>query len=151
MEGLALGLLVVAGWALVVALRQRIRVATYFGIAYAGFFAGSIMWFIWNFARPTRCAYLGRVAVMGKRQGIGMYEVIDGDPPERLAAKRATAEAFAGAVTAFVAGSFAEAAERFAGVLRADDADGAARYLHGRAIELAASDAPWEGVDQAAK
>ena len=56
MEGLALGLLVVAGWALVVALRQRIRVATYFGIAYAGFFAGSIMWFIWNFARPTRCA-----------------------------------------------------------------------------------------------
>jgi class 3 adenylate cyclase len=95
--------------------------------------------------------YLGRVAVMGKRQGVGMYEVIDGDPPDRLVAKRATAEAFALAVTAFVAGSFAEAAERFTGVLRADDGDGAARYLHARAVELAESDAPWEGVDQAAK
>ncbi len=95
--------------------------------------------------------YLGRVAVMGKRQGVGMYEVIDGDPPDRQTAKRATADAFAGGVAAFVAGSFTEAAERFAGVLRSDDADGAARYLHGRAVELAASDVPWEGVDQAAK
>jgi len=95
--------------------------------------------------------YLGRVAVMGKRQGVGMYEVLDGDPPDRLAAKRATAVAFAGAVTAFVAGAFAEAAERFTDVLRSDDADGAARYLHGRAVELAAAGAPWEGVDQAAK
>jgi two-component system, sensor histidine kinase LadS len=95
--------------------------------------------------------YLGRVAVMGKRHGIGLYEVLDGDPPERRAAKRATAVAFAGAVTAFVAGSFADAAERFTGVLHGDDGDGAARYLHGRALELAASGAPWEGVDQAAK
>ena len=95
--------------------------------------------------------YLGRIAVMGKRQGVGLYEVIDGDPPERLAAKRKTATAFAGAVTAFVDGAFAEAAERFTDVLRLDDVDGAARYLHGRALELAASGVPWEGVDQAAK
>jgi two-component system, sensor histidine kinase LadS len=95
--------------------------------------------------------YLGRVAVMGKRQGIGLYEVIDGDPPDRQTAKRASAGAFARAVTAFVAGEFAEAVERFMAVLRHDDADGAARYLHGRAVELAAAGAPWEGVDQAAK
>ena len=38
MKVLALALLVVAGSALVVAVRQRVRVATYFGIAYAGFF-----------------------------------------------------------------------------------------------------------------
>jgi class 3 adenylate cyclase len=95
--------------------------------------------------------YLGRVAVMGKRQGVGMYEVIDGDPPERLAAKRATADAFAKAVSAFAAGAFDEAAERFDDVLRRDDGDGAARYLHGRALELALSDMPWEGVDHAAK
>jgi two-component system, sensor histidine kinase LadS len=95
--------------------------------------------------------YLGRVAVMGKHQGVGMYEVLDGDPPDRLAAKRATAVAFAGAVAAFMAGAFAEAVERFTDVLRSDDADGAARYLHGRAVELAAAGAPWEGVDQAAK
>jgi hypothetical protein len=95
--------------------------------------------------------FLGRVTVMGKRQGVGIYEVLDGDPPDRLAAKRATAEAFTGAVSAFIAGAFGEAAERFGDVLRADDADGAAHYLHGRSLELAASEAPWEGVDQAAK
>ncbi len=95
--------------------------------------------------------FLGRVAVMGKRQGVGLYEVLDGDPPDRLAAKRATAEPFAAAVGAFVAGAFAEAAERFNDVLRRDAADGAARYLHGRALELAESESPWEGVDQAAK
>jgi class 3 adenylate cyclase len=95
--------------------------------------------------------FLGRIAVMGKRQGIGIYEVLDGDPPDRRAAKRATAEAFGAAVGAFVAGAFGEAAERFGDVLRSDEADGAARYLQGRAIELAASEAPWEGVDQAAK
>jgi two-component system sensor histidine kinase ChiS len=95
--------------------------------------------------------FLGRIAVMGKRQGIGIYEVLDGDPPDRLAAKRATAEAFSSAVSAFVAGAFGEAAEHFSDILRADDADGAARYLHGRALELATSEVPWEGVDQAAK
>jgi hypothetical protein len=95
--------------------------------------------------------YLGRVAVMGKRQGVGMYEVIDGDPADRQAAKRATGTAFAGAVTAFVAGEFAVAVERFMHVLREDAGDGAARYLHGRAVELAAAGAPWEGVYQAAK
>jgi two-component system, sensor histidine kinase LadS len=95
--------------------------------------------------------YLGRVAVMGKRLGVGMYEVIDADPPDRLAAKRATAALFTDAVRAFGAGAFGEAAERFTGVLSADDSDGAARYLRGRALELAAAGAPWEGVDQAAK
>ncbi len=95
--------------------------------------------------------YLGRVAVMGKRQGVGLYEVLDGDPPERRAAKIATAGAFASAVTAFIAGEFAHAQAGFADVLRSDDADGAARYLHARAVELAAAGDLWEGVDQAAK
>jgi hypothetical protein len=95
--------------------------------------------------------YLGRVAVMGKRLGAGMYEVIDADPPDRLAAKRATTALFADAVRAFEAGAFGEALERFTRVLGADDADGAARYLRGRALALAAAGAPWEGVDQAAK
>ena len=95
--------------------------------------------------------YLGRVAVMGKRAGVAIYEVLDGDPPDRLAAKRATAEAFAGAMSAFAAGAFDAAAAAFAGVLGVDGADGAARYLHGRAIDLAAANASWEGVDRAAK
>jgi Flp pilus assembly protein TadD len=68
-----------------------------------------------------------------------------------LAAKRSTSAAFAHAMTAFADGAFAEAAERFDDVLRADDGDGAARYLRGRALELAVSPAAWEGVDRAAK
>jgi hypothetical protein len=95
--------------------------------------------------------YLGRVAVMGKRQGIGIYEVVDGDPPDRSAAKRATAQDFARAVAAFTAGAFEEAAMLFAAVLDVDGDDGAARYLHGRAGILAATPGAWEGVDQATK
>jgi class 3 adenylate cyclase len=95
--------------------------------------------------------YLGRVAVMGKRRGVGMYEVLDGDPPDRLAAKRASAPTFERALAAFLAGSFVEAARRFNEVLHGDALDGAARYLHGRAVELAESEMPWEGVDRAAK
>ena len=95
--------------------------------------------------------YLGRVAVMGKRQGVGIYEVIDGDPPDRLAAKQANAGTFDAAVAAFVAGAFAEAAALFRSVLQADGDDGAARYLESRALVLAATPGAWEGVDQANK
>jgi hypothetical protein len=70
--------------------------------------------------------FLGRIAVKGTSAGVGMYEVIDGDPPDRLAAKHATAAAFAAAVSAFVNGSFDEAVSRFAGI-------------------------PWDGFDRAAK
>jgi adenylate cyclase len=45
---IVLAILIVAGWTLTVAVRRRVRVATYFGIAYAGFFAGAMMWFAWN-------------------------------------------------------------------------------------------------------
>lgn len=95
--------------------------------------------------------YLGRVAVLGTSAGVGMYEVIDGDPPDRLAAKHATAGPIAAAVDAFVAGAFADAVQRFNNVLAVDDHDGAARYLQARAVELAAADAPWPGFDRAAK
>ncbi len=95
--------------------------------------------------------YLGRIAVKGRQTGVGMYEVIDGDPAERLAAKHATAAAFDAAVNAFVAGTFDDAAARFAAVLAADGHDDAARYLEGRARELASAGLPWDGFDRAAK
>jgi class 3 adenylate cyclase len=95
--------------------------------------------------------YLGRIAVKGTSAGVGMYEVIDGDAPDRLAAKHATAAEFAAAVSAFVAGSFEDAAARFGDVLAIDDRDGAARYLQSRAHDLARSDEPWDGFDHAAK
>lgn len=95
--------------------------------------------------------FLGRVAVMGKRQGIELYEVLDGDPPDRQAAKRAALPAFDAAVAAFVAGAFADAGARFAAICGADPEDGAARYLHERALALEVAGGAWEGVDQAAK
>jgi adenylate cyclase len=95
--------------------------------------------------------FLGCVAVMGKRQGVELYEVLDGEPPERQAAKRAAAPTFDRAVAAFVAGAFADAAALFAAVSGADPDDGAARYLRERALALEAAGDPWEGVDQAAK
>jgi class 3 adenylate cyclase len=95
--------------------------------------------------------YLGRVAVQGKRNGIGLYEALDGEPAERRAAKLAGATAFAGAVQAFVDGSFTDAVRRFEAILERDPDDGAARYLQGRSFALAASPGPWDGVDQATK
>jgi class 3 adenylate cyclase len=95
--------------------------------------------------------YLGRVAVKGKRHGIGVYEVLDGDPPQRRAAKVAQAGDFDAAVRAFVNGAFEQAATAFEALLACNPSDGAARYLQGRAIDLAASAVAWEGVDSAAK
>jgi adenylate cyclase len=95
--------------------------------------------------------HLGRVAVMGKRQGVALYEVLDGDPPERRAAKRASAATFDAAVAAFAAGAFDDAESGFGAVLDVDADDGAARYLRERAAVLAEAPGPWEGVDSAAK
>jgi class 3 adenylate cyclase len=95
--------------------------------------------------------YLGRVAVQGKTQGLEIFEVLDADRPERRLAKIETIAQFAGAVKAFVAGSFVDAGLGFEDVLASDPDDRAARYLQGRAIELATSGEPWDGVDHAAK
>lgn len=95
--------------------------------------------------------YLGRVAVKGKRHGVGIYEVLDGDAPARRAMKLAHAAAFDAAVREFVNGAFGTAAAGFEAVLARDSDDGAARYLQGRSIELAANAIAWEGVDSAAK
>jgi hypothetical protein len=95
--------------------------------------------------------YLGRVTVQGKTQGIGIFEVLDGDLPERRLAKIRSIGDFAGAVQAFVAGSFVRAANGFEDVIAQDVGDRAARYLQERAMELALSNEPWDGVDRAAK
>jgi adenylate cyclase len=95
--------------------------------------------------------YLGRIAVKGTSAGVGMYEVIDGDSPDRLAAKHATSAEFAAAVSAFVEGAFDDATVRFDAVLAVDGHDEAARYLQSRARELALADVPWDGFDRAAK
>ncbi len=95
--------------------------------------------------------YLGRVAVQGKSQGIGIFEVLDGDRPERRLAKIGSIGQFVLAVRAFGVGSFVDAGHGFEDVLSLDPEDRAARYLQERCIELATSNEPWDGVDHAAK
>jgi hypothetical protein len=80
-----------------------------------------------------------------------VWEVLDGDAPDRRAAKQANSATFAAAMNAFTDGAFDEAIQRFDAVLRANAGDGAARYLHGRARDLAAAPTPWEGFDRSAK
>lgn len=92
--------------------------------------------------------YLGRVAVKGKHNGVGLFEVIASDPAELRDLKIATSARFAGGVTAFVAGNFAEAVSAFDEVLGSNPQDRAAAYLRLRSIELREHPAGWDGVDQ---
>jgi adenylate cyclase len=96
-------------------------------------------------ALPMR--YLGRVAVKGTTQGIGIYDVIAADTPERRAAKACTCIDFDDAVAAFDTGAFVAAAAAFERVLIVDPDDGAARHLLGRALDLGAHAVAWTGVD----
>jgi len=91
--------------------------------------------------------YLGRVAVKGTSAGVGVYDVLDADRPERRAAKDRTRADFGRGVAAFEAGDFALATAAFERVLLADPADGAARHLLGRAREVGARGSAWTGVD----
>jgi two-component system sensor histidine kinase ChiS len=93
--------------------------------------------------------YLGRVAVKGTSNGVGVYDVIAADTAERRAAKVRTRTDFDAAVGAFGAGDFGAAASGFERVLARDPLDGAARYLRARANDLAARGDPWTGVDYA--
>jgi class 3 adenylate cyclase len=88
---------------------------------------------------------LGRVAAKGKARAVGLYEVLDGLPPEERARKLATRAQFETAVDAFIAADVAAARTGFEGwpqdraatlyldlCVRADDAaraswDGAVR------------------------
>jgi adenylate cyclase len=90
---------------------------------------------------------LGTVAVKGTTAGVALYDVIAADLPERRAAKQRTRALFDAAVADFSAGRFVAAATGFDAVLALDPADGAARHLAGRAIDLAARAEPWTGVD----
>lgn len=92
--------------------------------------------------------YLGRVAVKGKHNGVGLYEVTASDPPDLRELKTLTAARFASGVSAFAAGSFAEAAGAFDEVLARNPRDRAATYLRARSLELQANPAGWDGVDE---
>lgn len=91
--------------------------------------------------------FLGRVAVKGKSEGIGLFEVLDADPSEQRELKHATGIDFQAAVAAFMTGDFTRAGAIFESVLAQNPHDGAAEYLRARCIELAAAGIAWTGLD----
>jgi class 3 adenylate cyclase len=98
---------------------------------------------------PSRYAmrFLGRVAVKGKSEGVGLYEVLDACDPATRAQKLEHVAGFDQGVAAFIAGNFAQAQASFGQIISAAPADPAAAFLHHRSVELATSTEPWTGVD----
>lgn len=91
--------------------------------------------------------FLGRVAVKGKRRGIGLYEICDADPPRRMELKGLTRARFDDAVRALGEGRLDGAVAGFTEVLGQDPEDRAAAHLLRRTRELLASGEAWDGVD----
>jgi class 3 adenylate cyclase len=98
---------------------------------------------------PSRYAmrFLGRVAVKGKSEGVGLYEVLDACDPATRAHKLEHAASFDQGVAAFIAGNFMQAQASFSAIINAAPADPAAAFLRRRSLELAASTEPWTGID----
>lgn len=83
---------------------------------------------------------IGEVQIPGKRAHITIYELLDADPDETRAAKRASAEEFARSVELFRQGAHAEACMHLQRVLQVCPGDAAARlYLRLAAEALLSS------------
>jgi len=95
--------------------------------------------------------FLGRVAVKGKSEGVGLYEVLDADDPAASATKMRNAAEFDRGVAALAAGNFAAAEISFSTIIAADPRDRAAAFLRLRCADLSESTAPWTGVDHMAQ
>jgi class 3 adenylate cyclase len=86
---------------------------------------------------------LGRVAAKGKARAVGLYEVLDGLPPEERARKLDAREQFEAAVDAFIAADVAAARTGFSGWPQ-DRA--ATLYLDLCARADNAADTSWDGA-----
>ena len=91
---------------------------------------------------------LDRVLVMGKLDGLSVFEVLDGKVDAVAALKIATRSAFEEGIGLYHTGAFAEAASRFRAVLDENTADPAAALYVERSESYAKHGAPpdWSGV-----
>jgi adenylate cyclase len=85
---------------------------------------------------------LGRVAVVGRKEPVVVYEPMF---PEELEARRALLDSFASALSAYYTGRFAEAAELFARTA-AEDPPAASYVEKCRELEASPPDGRWDGV-----
>ncbi len=92
---------------------------------------------------------LCNVEVKGTTRPTTLYEVFDADPPDLIAHKTTTADAFAKARATYIAGDFAQAAELFARLAELDARDGPALWFSLRAAEFAVSTpVDWTGIER---
>ncbi len=90
---------------------------------------------------------LDRVQVKGREAPTTLYELVDADPPDLQAAKRAALGAFDQARAAFFDGRFAEAIAAFEAIVRDHPQDaGASRLLSEARAHLATPPGDWQGV-----
>ncbi len=100
-------------------------------------------------ARPQdyRLRPLGEVVVYGASRGTQMFEVFDGDAPERLLNKVRTLDDFTAGVRALTEGDFIGARDAFARVLERSPDDSTAAYFAEQAglFVAAGPSVPWDG------
>lgn len=94
--------------------------------------------------------YLGKVQVKGKLDALGIYECYDGDPPEQIEAKTASASAFADGVEAYFQKNFPLAEEAFITVLSQNPEDHPARLFLDKARQFVLGNVPpsWTGIEK---
>lgn len=94
-----------------------------------------------------RIREVDRVMAKGKTKAIAIYEVLDGEPGDRLEDKRATASDFSAALALYRRGDFGEAATLFDSVVTRAPLDGAARlYAQRCRDEKERRSVDWDGV-----
>ncbi len=90
-----------------------------------------------------------RVAVRGKERGVPLYEVLDGEPPGRCAAKESTRDRLHIAMERYCARDFTTAHEIFTAALALDPEDAVLSLFAARAKRYAANAPPfdWRGFE----
>lgn len=93
--------------------------------------------------------YLGKILLKGKNEPHGLYECIQGDPPDLEAHKADTLPDFEAGLQQFLSRDFPNAAATFHKVLRAHPDDQAARLFLNKASRYTIDGVPedWTGVE----
>ncbi|MEM6265229.1 MAG: two-component regulator propeller domain-containing protein [Bacteroidota bacterium] len=93
--------------------------------------------------------FLGKVRVKGKKNAIGIYEIIDGDPPEIIQAKIQSFGNYQEGVKAYFSRDFPEASKQFQKVLDINPRDKTAKHhlLNAMKYMVQGVSQRWDGIE----
>lgn len=97
--------------------------------------------------------HLGRLQVVGKSEGVEVYEIYDSDEPDLIHHKNVTKERFEAAIERYHDGAFAAAFEEFSAIAAMHPGDGPAQYYYSRCeeklgAEFQAGGPSWDGTER---